>query len=128
MKFNLVLLVLVAQVAQAATPVLTRSYDNGRTGANTTETTFTPQLVADKGLRKLKSLRISDDPRIEAQPLYVPGVRRVVGSEAVCLKVSTSTATIHPCGSPGVSPPVTPIKSVLWGPCRGDRSSAARCF
>ena len=75
MKFNLVLLVLLAQVAQAATPVLTRSYDNGRTGANTTETTFTPQLVAAKGLRKLKSLNIPDDPRIEAQPLYVPGVR-----------------------------------------------------
>src|ERR1700733_9387607 len=75
MKFNLVLLLFLAQVAQAATPVLTRSYDNGRTGANTTETTFTPQLVAAKGLRKLKSLSIPDDPRVEAQPLYVPGVR-----------------------------------------------------
>jgi outer membrane protein assembly factor BamB len=75
MRFNLVLLMLLVQVAQAATPVLTRSYDNGRTGANTAETTFTPQLVAAKGLRKLKSLTIPDDPRVEAQPLYVPGVR-----------------------------------------------------
>jgi hypothetical protein len=58
----------------AATPVLTRSYDNGRTGANTTETTFTPQLVAAKGLAKVKSLMIPDDPRVEAQPLYVPGL------------------------------------------------------
>ncbi len=58
-----------------ATPVLTRSYDNSRNGANTTETTFTPQLVAAKGLTKVKSLTIiNDDPRIEAQPLYVPGL------------------------------------------------------
>ena len=59
---------------QAATPVLTRSYDIGRNGANTTETSFTPQLVAQKGLKKIKSLNIPDDPRIEAQPLYVPGL------------------------------------------------------
>ncbi len=58
----------------AATPVLTRSYNNGRTGANTTETTLTPQVVATKGLTKLKSLGIPDDPRVEAQPLYVPGL------------------------------------------------------
>jgi hypothetical protein len=57
-----------------ATPVLTRSYDNSRNGANTTETTFTPALVASKGLTKVKSLSIPDDPRIEAQPLYVPGL------------------------------------------------------
>ncbi len=58
----------------AATPVFTRSYDNSRDGANTTETTFTPQLVASKGLTKVKSLMITDDPRVEAQPLYVPGL------------------------------------------------------
>jgi hypothetical protein len=58
----------------AATPVPTRSYDNSRAGANTTESTFTPQLVAAKGLTKVKSLTIPDDPRIEAQPLYVPGL------------------------------------------------------
>ena len=58
----------------AATPVLTRSYDNGRTGANLSETVFTPQLMATKGLKKVKSLKIPDDPRVEAQPLYVPGL------------------------------------------------------
>lgn len=63
-----------------ATLVLTRSYDNSRNGANTTETTFTPQLLATNGLTKVKSLTImkspteKDDPRIEAQPLYVPGL------------------------------------------------------
>jgi hypothetical protein len=58
----------------SATPVLTRSYNNGRTGANITENTFTPQLVAAKGLTRVKSLTIPDDPRVEAQPLYVPGL------------------------------------------------------
>ena len=63
-----------------ATPVLTRSYDNSRNGANTTESTLTPQLLSSKGLTKVKSLTIMkgpadpDDPRIEAQPLYVPGL------------------------------------------------------
>ena len=58
-----------------ATAVLTRSYDNGRTGANVTETTFTPALVSTKGLRRVRSFNITDDPRIEAQPLYVPNLR-----------------------------------------------------
>jgi len=57
----------------AATPVLTRSYDNSRNGANTTETTLTPTLVAN-GLARIKSLTIPDDKRVEAQPLYVPGL------------------------------------------------------
>jgi hypothetical protein len=65
---------LLLTAAQAATPVLTRSYDKGRTGANLTETLLTPQLVAGKGLQRAKSLVIDDDPRIEAQPLYVPNL------------------------------------------------------
>lgn len=63
---------LIALQVQAATPVLTRSYDNGRTAANMSETVLTPSLVATKGLKRMKSLAIPDDPRIEAQPLYVP--------------------------------------------------------
>jgi len=66
-------MVTTAGVVQAATSVLTRSYDNGRTGAITNETTLTPDIVAH-GLTKRLSLSIPDDPRIEAQPLYVPGM------------------------------------------------------
>jgi outer membrane protein assembly factor BamB len=58
---------------KAATPVLTRSFDDTRTGANTSETVFTPANVAP-GLKKIFSLDIPDDPRLEAQPLYVPGI------------------------------------------------------
>jgi hypothetical protein len=58
-----------------STAVLTRSYDNGRTGANMTETTLTPALVASKKLRRVHSFTLAgDDPFIEAQPLYVPGL------------------------------------------------------
>jgi hypothetical protein len=67
-------LLLVVLHAQAGTPVLTRSYDNSRNGANTTETTLTPALVQSKGLVRVKSLMVTDDPRIEATPLYVPGL------------------------------------------------------
>ena len=59
---------------RAQTPVLTRSYDYARTGANTQETVLTPQAVGANRLVKRFSLNFNDDPRLEAQPLYVPGV------------------------------------------------------
>jgi outer membrane protein assembly factor BamB len=61
--------------------VLTRSYDNGRTGANTAEAWLTPAAVKAHGLSKAFSLQLTgDDPRIEAQPLYVPDVPMADGS------------------------------------------------
>ncbi len=62
-----------------AVAVPTRSYDNTRAGANTQETTLTPDVVA-KGLRKLFSLTVTDDPRLEAQPLIVPGLTMADGT------------------------------------------------
>ena len=57
-----------------AVAVLTRSYDNTRSGANTQESTLTPAVVS-KGLRRKFSLVVAnDDLRLEAQPLIVPGV------------------------------------------------------
>ena len=60
--------------------VLTRSYTNGRTGANTQETALTPALVGSNLLVKHFSLHVTDDPRIEAQPLVVSGVQ--IGGQA----------------------------------------------
>lgn len=61
--------------------VLTRSYDNGRTGANTNEKSLMPAAIQARGLRRAFSLKITgDDPRIEAQPLYVPDVQMADGS------------------------------------------------
>src|SRR5690242_10870101 len=59
---------------EGATPVLTRSYTNARTGANLSETAFTPNAVGQSQLKRVKILDIPDDPRVEAQPLYVPGI------------------------------------------------------
>jgi hypothetical protein len=50
------------------------SYDAARTGANTQETILTPQHVGNNLLIRQASLHINDDPRIEAQPLYVSGI------------------------------------------------------
>lgn len=58
-----------------ALAVTTRSYDNARTGANTQETVLTPALVGSNMLVKRFSLVVTDDPRIEAQPLFVSGVQ-----------------------------------------------------
>ncbi|MFZ0591473.1 MAG: hypothetical protein WAM39_13495 [Bryobacteraceae bacterium] len=70
--------VLAARAAapQRPVPVLTRSFDNARSGTNLQETTLTPAAVQQKGLRKLFSLAITDDDRgCEAQPLIVPSVK-----------------------------------------------------
>ncbi len=59
----------------SAQAVLTRSYDNLRSGANTQEKILNPSNVSSlKTLREL-ALDAGDDPRIEAQPLYVPQLR-----------------------------------------------------
>ena len=60
--------------------VLTRSYTNARTGATTEETVLTPALVGSNLLVKHFSLDVNDDPRIEAQPLFVSGVQ--IGGQA----------------------------------------------
>lgn len=77
----------------SGTAVLTRSYDNGRTGATLSETTFTPDKVA-QGLQKRFSLQIPDDPRIEAQPLYVPGMLMPDGQKHDVLYVFSMANTV----------------------------------
>ncbi len=62
--------------------VLTRSYDNNRTGANTNEESLTPSALKTRGLRRVFSLKVEgDDPNIEAQPLYVPDVQMSDGTK-----------------------------------------------
>ncbi|OAF12459.1 hypothetical protein AYJ54_06445 [Bradyrhizobium centrolobii] len=62
-----------------AASVTTRSYDHARTGANNSETVLTATAVRTKGIIKLFSIPIPDDPRLEAQPLAVGGVQAVNG-------------------------------------------------
>jgi len=56
------------------TDVITRSFDFARTGANTAETVLTPAAVQARGVTTLLTLSTPDDPRLEAQPLYLSGV------------------------------------------------------
>ncbi len=60
--------------------VTTRGYDNRRSGANTSETVLTPEAVRTRGIARLFSLAIPDDPRLEAQPLIAAGVTMNDGS------------------------------------------------
>jgi outer membrane protein assembly factor BamB len=57
--------------AQAA-QVLTRQYNNARTGANLHETVLTPQAVGGGRFQKLFDLQV--DEKVEAQPLVVTNV------------------------------------------------------
>jgi hypothetical protein len=54
-----------------STDVATRSFNVARTGANTSETTLTPAAVQTRGVSILHTLLVPDDPRLEAQPLYL---------------------------------------------------------
>jgi hypothetical protein len=57
-----------------STDVTTRSFDPARTGANTSETILTPAAVGARGVRVVLTLTTPDDPRLEAQPLYLSKV------------------------------------------------------
>src|SRR6476660_9215174 len=74
--------------------VLTRSYDNLRSGDNTKEKDLTPANVGD--LRKLRDLKLDadDDPRIEAQPLYVPQLQMADGPHEVVI-ISTMADNVY---------------------------------
>lgn len=78
----------------AGVDVLTRSYQISRSGSNTNETVLTPAAVAS-GLRKIFSVIVTgdpahpDDPRIEAQPLIVTGLRMNDGRVHDALYVCT---------------------------------------
>jgi outer membrane protein assembly factor BamB len=57
------------------------------------ETVFTPAKVSN-GLKKLFSLDIADDPRIEAQPLYVPGLTMSDGKKHNVVYVFSMANTV----------------------------------
>src|ERR1700721_1842034 len=85
----------LCSTTMAQTKVITRSYDNGRTGANTSETALTPDKVMHQGLRKAFNLFVGrDDPRIEAQPLYVPGIMMQDGKKHDVIYICTMSNNV----------------------------------
>jgi hypothetical protein len=70
--------------------VITRSYDNSRSGANTSETTLSPAAIRSRGIRHLFSLALPGDARgCEAHPLIVPGVKLESGAVHDIVYVAT---------------------------------------
>jgi outer membrane protein assembly factor BamB len=94
-RFTAVGLVLCLYGAHAGTQVLTRSYDNGRTGANVSEHSLNPANIANRQLQRFKSLDIPDDPRVEAQPLYVPGLAMKDGNTHNVVFVCSMGNTVY---------------------------------
>jgi len=67
-------------------PVLTRAYDNNRTGANTSEAKLTQASVREKGIRRITTIPVFGDARgMEAQPLILPGVQTSKGMRDVMI-------------------------------------------
>jgi PQQ enzyme repeat len=76
------------------TDVVTRSFDFARTGANTAETVLTPDAVRTRGVKNLMTLLTPDDPRLEAQPLYLSGIN-IQGKVRNALYQATMGNTVY---------------------------------
>ncbi len=70
--------------------VITRAYDNTRSGANTQETLLTPAAIRQRGIKRLFTLALPGDARgCEAQPLIAPGVTLADGTRHDVVYVAT---------------------------------------
>jgi hypothetical protein len=59
--------------ASGQTQITTSQYDNARTGANSSETTLTPENVNSRNFGKLFALKVDGD--VYAQPLFLSGLQ-----------------------------------------------------
>jgi hypothetical protein len=79
-------LALCAAARAQMVPVLTRAYDNDRSGANLRETALTQAGVKAHGIRRITTIPVIGDARgMEAQPLILPGVQTAKGRRDVML-------------------------------------------
>jgi outer membrane protein assembly factor BamB len=77
------------------TSVLTRSFDNARSKCNPREIVLTPDAVAQRGIRRAFSLSIPDDPRIDAQPVLLDGVKMPDGSTRNVIVVCSNGGRVY---------------------------------
>ena len=74
------LLLLCAICPAQMVPILTRAYDNDRSGANLHESILTQASVVAKGVRRVITIPVYGDARgLEAQPLVLPHVQTAKG-------------------------------------------------
>src|SRR5260370_32871798 len=99
----ILLLTLGALPALSQVSVLTRSYDNQRTGTNLSETVLTQSNVNPSQFGKLFQLEVDD--QIFAQILYMPGLS-IAGGTHNTIFVAPPTTTLHPFAA---HPPTVPL-------------------
>src|SRR4051812_29586296 len=81
--------------SNSMTPVITRSYHNSRSCANSKETVLNVSNVTQRGIKKLFSLPIPGDKRgCEAQPLIAPNVTIADGSSHDLVILATMVNTV----------------------------------
>src|SRR5579863_7023906 len=90
-------------VASAQVSVLTRNYNNQRTGANLSETTLTATNVASGQFGKLFMLPVDDE--VWAAPLYVSGLQIGGGTHNV-VYVATMNNSVYAFDADTLAPPL----------------------
>ena len=76
--------------------VVTRAYDNARSGAQYAETVLTPDAVRQRGIRRLASLPLPGDARgLEAQLLVAAAVRMPAGETRDLLICATMSNRVY---------------------------------
>ena len=96
-------LVVLASPAAAQVSVLTRNYDNQRTGANTAETVLTSANVNPAQFGKIFTLRVDD--QVYAGILYVPDLAIADGTHNV-IYVATVNNTVYALDADTPGPPL----------------------
>src|ERR1700732_4416037 len=78
--FGVSLLLLCSMCPAQMVPILTRAYDNDRSGANLHESILTQASVTAKGVRRVTTIPVYGEARgLEAQPLVLPRVQTAKG-------------------------------------------------
>ena len=97
--------------------VTTRSYDTARTGSNRQETTFTTHNVGNNLIVKQLSLETHDDRCIEAQPLYVSGLKMTDGQVRDVVYVCTMANNVWAFDA-NTGKPIWPKPTLLAPPIK----------
>ena len=107
-----------------ATSITTRGYDTARTGATDAEAALSATAVRTRGIIKQFSMAIPDDPRLEAQPLAVGGLRLANGQTHDVIVQASMGNTIYAFDAQGgtllwktnLGRPIAGTKSIdQWG-------------
>jgi hypothetical protein len=109
---SLLMATIVTPIVRALPSVLTQDYDEGRSGANLSETILTPGNVSSAGFGRLFSYPV--DEEIFAQPLYVPNLAIAGGTHNVVF-LATMGNSVYAFDADSAATAQTPLWSVNLG-------------